>query len=615
MGFYIRKSLRAGPLRFNLSKSGIGVSAGIPGFRVGTGPRGNYVHLGRGGVYYRASLGGGARTRGGSPASPSGASWSPPPESAVPMEDVTGASVIDLAPSGRGDLVEQLNEAASRARLGRWAFAAAFIVLFIKPPVGTLVALAATPAIIWLILRDRTRRAVVAFYDVNDEAATWFQHVVDAAEAARGMSRRWRINTAGNVRTTYQYKVNSGASTIVSRSDLSIDVKGPKHLRTNIVVPTLRAGRNALHFLPDRLLVTDGKRYSDVAYTDVIATAIDSRFIESSSRPRDATQIDTTWQFVNVRGGPDRRYKNNRQFPVMVYNELSLTTAGGLNWLVQGSKKQGFAELARVLRSAPRSLEREHAESAPASAGEPPPSLMAPTGAFSKSSPYSEDSDSLEGADEVTPISAETLPPRVPRSADERDALLETRPAAWEYLLFSSCLLAGKEALEAQWRDTRLGLATGRKRKVSLGEATDRLQAAMNSAQDSVARIMSLLAPAALEPAFGRSGEAGDPQLIEHLASRFVEVYRNLLDWPSQLRDLDAPAAIRPALDTASHFVDRPIEQIRDFIQTNVDALDSLAERMRGGGPIELVFNLTLEMDESLVEKFEAQLEQAQSLR
>jgi hypothetical protein len=53
MGVYVRKSVRAGPFRFNLSKSGVGVSAGFPGFRVGTGPRGNYVRAGKGGIYYR----------------------------------------------------------------------------------------------------------------------------------------------------------------------------------------------------------------------------------------------------------------------------------------------------------------------------------------------------------------------------------------------------------------------------------------------------------------------------------------------------------------------------------------------------------------------------------
>nr|MBI7150790.1 DUF4236 domain-containing protein [Pseudomonas aeruginosa] len=53
MGLSVRKSVRVGPFRFNLSKSGIGVSAGIKGLRVGTGPRGNYIHMGRGGFYYR----------------------------------------------------------------------------------------------------------------------------------------------------------------------------------------------------------------------------------------------------------------------------------------------------------------------------------------------------------------------------------------------------------------------------------------------------------------------------------------------------------------------------------------------------------------------------------
>lgn len=57
MGWYLRKSLRLGPVRFNLSKSGIGTSVGVKGFRVGTGPRGSYLHGGRGGLYFRERLG------------------------------------------------------------------------------------------------------------------------------------------------------------------------------------------------------------------------------------------------------------------------------------------------------------------------------------------------------------------------------------------------------------------------------------------------------------------------------------------------------------------------------------------------------------------------------
>ena len=62
MGFYLRKSFRAGPIRFNLSKSGIGASAGVTGARLGMSSTGRaYVHGGRGGLYYRKSLGGGSR--------------------------------------------------------------------------------------------------------------------------------------------------------------------------------------------------------------------------------------------------------------------------------------------------------------------------------------------------------------------------------------------------------------------------------------------------------------------------------------------------------------------------------------------------------------------------
>ena len=58
MGFYIRKAFRAGPIRFNLSKSGFGASVGVTGARVGLSSTGRaYVHGGRYGLYYRKSLG------------------------------------------------------------------------------------------------------------------------------------------------------------------------------------------------------------------------------------------------------------------------------------------------------------------------------------------------------------------------------------------------------------------------------------------------------------------------------------------------------------------------------------------------------------------------------
>jgi hypothetical protein len=57
MGFYLRRSFRFGPLRFNLSKRGVGVSAGVKGLRAGVDASSkNYVAGGRGGLYFRERI-------------------------------------------------------------------------------------------------------------------------------------------------------------------------------------------------------------------------------------------------------------------------------------------------------------------------------------------------------------------------------------------------------------------------------------------------------------------------------------------------------------------------------------------------------------------------------
>src|SRR5438094_9992870 len=58
MPWGFRRSLKlAGPLRLNLSNSGLGLSLGVPGLHVGSGPRGRYLRAGipGTGIYYRKS--------------------------------------------------------------------------------------------------------------------------------------------------------------------------------------------------------------------------------------------------------------------------------------------------------------------------------------------------------------------------------------------------------------------------------------------------------------------------------------------------------------------------------------------------------------------------------
>lgn len=58
MGLYFRKHINLGFLRINFSKSGVGFSIGVPGFRLVKPPKGKfYLQMGRKGLYYRKSIG------------------------------------------------------------------------------------------------------------------------------------------------------------------------------------------------------------------------------------------------------------------------------------------------------------------------------------------------------------------------------------------------------------------------------------------------------------------------------------------------------------------------------------------------------------------------------
>ena len=101
---------------------------------------------------------------------------------------------------------------------------------------------------------------------------------------------------------------------------------GPKHLSTNIHVPSIEAGNSSLHFLPDRVLVRDGEHYSDVSYQQLRIHHSEHTFNETESPPGDAEVVNYRWLVVNKSdGGPDRRFRDNRQIPVMRYGLLEIS--------------------------------------------------------------------------------------------------------------------------------------------------------------------------------------------------------------------------------------------------------------------------------------------------
>ena len=348
---YLRSSLKAGPFRFNLSKSGIGVSAGVPGFRVGSGPRGNYVRVGGRGVSYRATVPSqrsGTRQLSG----PTTQRRSPgAPElqyGAVAVQEISTATIETLQGSSQSDFVAQLQVAAQRHSVWTWVLVASLLVSL---PLALLPMLVLGPLVYWLYLRDRAAQSVVAFYDLEPGPAEHYGRLVDAACAVQQAHKNWAVIGSGTVRTTTQYKVNSGVDSIVKRKAGKVNTDGPRELVTNIAVPSFHCGDYQLFLLPDRVLVKHRRTFADLPYQELSVFMDALRFHEKGAVPRDSQQIGTTWQFVNKKGGPDRRYKNNPRLRIMQYGRLTFSTRTGMNLQMQCSRPEAVSQFARAVKS------------------------------------------------------------------------------------------------------------------------------------------------------------------------------------------------------------------------------------------------------------------------
>ena len=361
MGFYLRKSVRVGPLRFNLSKSGVGVSAGVKGFRLGTGPRGNYVHVGRGGLYYRKTL---------PPAGPGSSSPALPQPSPEPsadglavLEGIESGAVREMRDSSSDDLLEEIQE--KRRKLSFWPFAAVpagltlFLLLSASAPQWTVILLlvVAVPLTVWLAIRDELRRTVVLMYELEPPIEAAYTALHKAFDAVRACGRVWNLEAQGR---SLDVKRSAGATHIVRRQPIRVQNGEPAGIKVNLPIPALPAGKETLYFLPERVLVYQGRNVGAVSYADLRISTDTSRFIETESVPKDAEIVDRTWRYVNKKGGPDRRFKDNLQIPVALYGELALHSSTGLNEIFQISKadvpeivKQAVAGLRNALAEQP----------------------------------------------------------------------------------------------------------------------------------------------------------------------------------------------------------------------------------------------------------------------
>lgn len=358
MGLTFAKSVKVGALRFNFSGSGIGVSAGIPGLRIGIGPRGAYISGGAYGFRYRQSipLKSTPKNRPAPSLSPSPIEVAPPaPEykphdpNIISTQTHDTQCVLELNDCNDQALLFMLNE--QRRKSSKWPVAACvsavlwffFFTSSLPSYVSWIVFLFGCAFTYWVHLRDISAKTAVLFFDLDEKAAERFEKLCDEIRRISTVKKLQSIKaTAQYLDTRYTGGAGQGV-TLVAGSVTFGDMPG---VSANVSIPQISSDTTTIAFCPDRILLFQKSRVGAVEYKNVILEVADTKFHEDGPVPGDATVIGHTWQYVNNNGTPDRRFKDNKQIPICMYSALHIgAKQGGLDVRFLASKESTFDNL------------------------------------------------------------------------------------------------------------------------------------------------------------------------------------------------------------------------------------------------------------------------------
>jgi hypothetical protein len=204
---------------------------------------------------------------------------------------------------------------------------------------------------------------------------------------------------------------------------------------------------------------------------------------------------------------------------------------------------------------------------------------------------------------------------KVPRDPSAVLELLGIRPPAWEYLLFAARLQQERAAIETKWRDYALGYS------MSIGaaiEKEDLLTWAGNMIsrmRPVAANIEKVISSQAQEAAFGKLGESGNPDLIDHMAKRLIGLYEQLIDWADDFRAARLPDGTERFQEVGVLFVSQPIATVRQFVDDFTSSIEDALEQRASGKTAAVTTNMTIrfEIDDEVAVEFKKLLAEAVS--
>lgn len=329
MGLRYRKSINlGGGFRINLSKSGIGYSWGTKGYRITKTAKGSVRQTfsipGTGISYSEESSHNGK----GQPHVNSDDS------NYYDSEKIVNSNVNELSSEGLEDIISLAHNALVFDFIANICIVLFSVLGFAYPLCFIFTAL----SVIFKIF-VRIRGKVQLEYNIDDDVLDRVTDELNPMQQIIDCEKIWRVIQSNKVKDK---KYTGGAGTTISRIKCEGSYAAPFPFSTSMKVATFKSKNETLVFLPDKLFVIQKRKVGALNYSDVNISASKTRFIESEKVPYDAVVVDTTWRYVNKSGGPDKRFKNNRQLPVCLYGQVGFRSSAGLNTEIMYSNPNAF---------------------------------------------------------------------------------------------------------------------------------------------------------------------------------------------------------------------------------------------------------------------------------
>ncbi|MDQ4113730.1 MAG: TIR domain-containing protein [Actinomycetota bacterium] len=198
---------------------------------------------------------------------------------------------------------------------------------------------------------------------------------------------------------------------------------------------------------------------------------------------------------------------------------------------------------------------------------------------------------------------------RVPKTTDELQDLITLRPDHWEWWLYAGTLQLGIGALEDKYLDFEMGYARPTGKSYDGRDAYEFLRTTTTNALALINSFNTVLDADTWIRAFGQPGEPGDPDRIQHLAQRLLDVYEGFLDEAARLLGSSVPDSFRRAQVAAAKYGTDPIEKIRSFVTEFADMASRIPEMTAEhdedqNGPLSVNMKITIGLDEHVTDEF-----------